>query len=770
MSQNLQIGYQQPQPILTAQQIQQLLNSGVSEQMIIDCLSGNVPINQLIQSNNVNKNKQLLIENDPQLVEESTALALLGQENLHPSRQSTNNVRDYFGHYTTNNNKTSGRRWINNENYYFLCNQVFRRLELVNQNLIQRFYNNTTKTNLVFGADNISKDAYSDSVRGIGVITSSSDGNCFFQAVSQGINHYNMTSNQRIIYGIYGATQQFTQSALRNIVAEYLINILRKASQEQIERIYMGPFNSINELNEMFANQAELYFGRPAVEADFIRMPDRDYIQLCNTVYQNYFSNGGSTFLIKQVTSKPINNRMNPFNFFQANEEQSIIKYINSANYWGDELSIKAIRETLGLNIFIISNRYNANNPRGLEIYRAPEVIPQIYETPQEPRENSDIFDKYMFLYNEANAHYELVTFTYYNKQKNQMQVSIFETNMNIMPALHIIFFLYVHTYLNLTVQQKDGCIFMQQIFHIIDVAVQAIGREFNNETLQNIQNSRPDPNNMMPGKGLNYMGQPETPNCKFMRLIMNLFRPNGDVIYQNPPNMYTQYFLNTWRQYIGQYRYTIWSYPDDNVTYRYIDPNARDGYVKLVPDHNMTQGPPGLDTRARNQLIQKGGQFGQYSQNNYMNPSTGYMNPSTGYMNPSTGYMNPNDQYYQALINLNNAQNLQYLTNDQVKVIMSNFSNLKKTNISYQITIDLELEKGDKLTAISYAAAKCRNKWNKIRKNYSEITGLKYTIPPVYSNLVNNPLTTYSKSGKGYKKEKDKDKDKEKDKEKDDK
>jgi hypothetical protein len=42
-------------------------------------------------------------------------------------------------------------------------------------------------------------------------------------------------------------------------------------------------------------------------------------------------------------------------------------------------------------------------------------------------------------------------------------------------------------------------------------------------ETLQNIQNSPPDPNNMMPGKGLNYMGQPETPNCKFMRLIMKV-------------------------------------------------------------------------------------------------------------------------------------------------------------------------------------------------------------------------------------------------------
>jgi hypothetical protein len=739
--QNLQIGYQPPQPILTPQQIEQILNSGVSQKMMLDLLSGNVPITKLFSGNN----NLLQIENDTQLVEENTAVALLGRENLRLSQQSTNNIRDYFGHYTT----STPRRWINNENYYFLCNQVFHRLEPNIKNLIQTFYNNTTKTNIVFGANNVSKDAYSDSIRGISVITSSADGNCFFHALTQGINHYNLTANPRIIYNIYGASQQFTQLVLRNIVAEYLIRILRTAPQDQIERIYMGPFNSINELNQAFRELLGAQLGRPVLDEDLIHMPENEYIALCNAVFQNYFAETGSTFLVKQVTAKPANaDLQNPFTIFQANEQPAIRNYINSANYWADELSIKAIRETLGLNIFIISNRYNANNPIGLEIYRGPDVVPRIYT----PQENSDVFDRYMFLYNEGNHHYELVTFTYYNKQKNQMQISIFETNLNIMPPLHIIFFLYSYIYLNLTIQQKSTCLFMNQIFISIDRAVQEIGREFDGETTQILrENVQPDPNNMMPGRGLNIMGMPETQNCKFIRLMMNMFRPNGNVIIRPAVNGYTNYYFNTWRRFIGQYRYNIWYYRN-NIDYRDNNALGNNTYFKLVPDHNMRRGTPGNDNQVIIQngpkliqnaggkrIIQKGGQYSQFSQYNYPK---------------SASYLTPNDQYYQALINLNNAQNLPYLTNAQINGIMSNFSNLKKTNISYQITIDLELQKGENLTAISIASAKCRNKWNQIRKLYSEIFNLKYTIPPVYENLLDNPL--YKKSKDINSKEKD--------------
>jgi hypothetical protein len=307
----------------------------------------------------------------------------------------------------------------------------------------------------------------------------------------------------------------------------------------------------------------------------------------------------------------------------------------------------------------------------------------------------------------------------------------------------------------------------MQQIFRDLDTQVQLIGNRFNQEMVDLI-NKHPIVSGeiMIKGQGWNYKGKAETDYCKFMRLFMNLFRPTQGLILQNPPNTYTNYYFNTWQRYIGQYRYNLWQYNAGDEGY---DPEANGikyEKFKLIPDNNMGRGAPVQKGGSYN--IQTGGQFyqnPQYQNSQYQNPqyqNQQYQNqlyqnqlyqnqPLTnqyGYLNPST-YLNSNDQYYQALLNLNNAQNLQYLTNSQVSGIIQNLSNFKNTNISYQITIDLELQKGEKLSSFDYITAKCRTKRNKIRKIYSEITGLKYTIPPVYENLLDKPLTEYKKKDK---------------------
>jgi hypothetical protein len=79
----------------------------------------------------------------------------------------------------------------------------------------------------------------------------------------------------------------------------------------------------------------------------------------------------------------------------------------------------------------------------------------------------------------------------------------------------------------------------------------------------------------------------------------------------------------------------------------------------------------------------------------------------------------------------------------------MQNLSNFKNSNISYQITIDLELQKGEKLSTLNYVSSKCRTRRNKIKKLFSEVAGLKYTISPVYNNLVDKPLADNTKSSK---------------------
>jgi hypothetical protein len=68
---------------------------------------------------------------------------------------------------------------------------------------------------------------------------------------------------------------------------------------------------------------------------------------------------------------------------------------------------------------------------------------------------------------------------------------------------------------------------------------------------------------------------------------------------------------------------------------------------------------------------------------------------------------------------------------------------------ISFHITIDMELQKGTTLSKEQISNIKCIKGWNKVRKSFAEFTGRKYVIPPVYENL----------SDKYNKKEKEEDK-----------
>ena len=68
-------------------------------------------------------------------------------------------------------------------------------------------------------------------------------------------------------------------------------------------------------------------------------------------------------------------------------------------------------------------------------------------------------------------------------------------------------------------------------------------------------------------------------------------------------------------------------------------------------------------------------------------------------------------------------------------------------SKICYYITIDMELQKGTSLSGEQISDAKCRQKWNSVRKAYAVFSGKKYVIPPVYDYLKNKtqkqPLKT---------------------------
>jgi hypothetical protein len=68
-----------------------------------------------------------------------------------------------------------------------------------------------------------------------------------------------------------------------------------------------------------------------------------------------------------------------------------------------------------------------------------------------------------------------------------------------------------------------------------------------------------------------------------------------------------------------------------------------------------------------------------------------------------------------------------------------TNVDETNKTNISYYITIDLELHPGTSLTSEDLSNIKCKQRWNSIRKSYANMRGLKYTMLPDYSMLSKN-------------------------------
>jgi hypothetical protein len=54
----------------------------------------------------------------------------------------------------------------------------------------------------------------------------------------------------------------------------------------------------------------------------------------------------------------------------------------------------------------------------------------------------------------------------------------------------------------------------------------------------------------------------------------------------------------------------------------------------------------------------------------------------------------------------------------------------------SFHIIIDMELKKGKSLSKEQIESLKCVHSWNKVRKSYSDFSGQKYVIPPIYDNL----------------------------------
>jgi hypothetical protein len=180
--------------------------------------------------------------------------------------------------------------------------------------------------------------------------------------------------------------------------------------------------------------------------SDYI-VPSKIYVSVANATYKN-----NDNFLVKNIETVP-KEKGNYYKPFRAIKLEEVQDYIESNNYWANEMAVNALSKILQLNIIPLENTKG--------ILRVPFA--------NFSQEKND-WTKYLFLYY-SNSHFELINFEYKNiiKQKIKSKtVEIFDKNkLHELPPFFILFVIYGSYYSSLTDKSDFG--FYQEIMKSLD-------------------------------------------------------------------------------------------------------------------------------------------------------------------------------------------------------------------------------------------------------------------------------------------------------------
>jgi len=388
--------------------------------------------------NNVQK-KVLQIENKPTEKEEISN----NVEEITPEEERLHDIIKENLNYSINETKFIVNYFKSNV-FYNTLNGLYIYFTKQQKNMINDFYKITTNTQIKPNAINLSKTAYNNLVERISIIKTIGDGNCFFEAVSTGINIYNMENlKDKITYANYGIKQIYTIQIIREIVFRYIDNF---TSEEKNNLLQIASVLA-NDLNNIFKNQI-----------DGLELSNEEYIENMNSVY-----NSSDNFLVYKPNTVPIDvdDYYIPFRALSLNE---IERYIKSKDYWANDIAIDAICNILKINIITIE-KYN-------QILRIPYL---------NFNKNRLCQNKCLFLYYK-NHHYDLMRFNY-NKQlvqeKDMMKkllnikkyYTIFDIN-KMPPPLHILLLIFGSYYIKLNNENKLRFKFYNSIMDGFDTSI----------------------------------------------------------------------------------------------------------------------------------------------------------------------------------------------------------------------------------------------------------------------------------------------------------
>lgn len=295
----------------------------------------------------------------------------------------------------------------------------------------------------------ISPTAYELSCDRIDILNAPADGNCFFQAVADGINIYNCENEfSKISYLNYGKTLLFTSLIIRQVVLTYF----RSFPQNKIALMLSIAENYIEDLNNVFDNSIR------RLETEFSRdlLPD-EYLENLINIYNSH-----ENFLIYKPKSPPIDidEYYKPFRVLKSNEIET---YILSKDYWANEFANESICSILQICIITIQKKTYENRltMRTKQVERLLALLQNIDKV------NEECSKKVMFLFN-ANNHYELIRFKYKNKKiqitnkygnKEELFMDKWYTifvDGDLPPPIFILFLIYGSIYISLPRESKE--------------------------------------------------------------------------------------------------------------------------------------------------------------------------------------------------------------------------------------------------------------------------------------------------------------------------
>jgi hypothetical protein len=400
-------------------------------------------------SQNISNAKPVTVNSDFFTIPKDIRNQVLSPQNEYLFDAFKNNLQE-----NTNETKFLFNYFSKKDFFMLIQNICFNLPENIRMN-INNFYSFITNTTPKKTSDLLNPKLYITACQNTSVLFSPPDGNCFFKAVSDGINIYNYENqNKKIVYNNYGNTQLFTISVLRDIVYRYIQSL----DQDVIDTMLMVSGSQLDELNETFKDAVDslksLHGGS---------ITNEQYITELNTVYNMY-----PNFLVYKPPSVPVNidEYDSPFRVLKHSE---IERYIKSKNYWANNIAIEAVCSLLNICVIPIEKYDTALGVSNKNVLKSLFTDNELI--------SSSCSKKRMFLLFHGN-HYELIRFKYLIKPINNINTekwyTIFENN-NLIPPINILLLIFGSAYINLDIHSRPQFSIYQSILQIFESSVRRI-------------------------------------------------------------------------------------------------------------------------------------------------------------------------------------------------------------------------------------------------------------------------------------------------------